>query len=61
MTGSLDTIAGALLWSKLGTAELIVGMIVGLMMLAFFLPAKMHGSMDEEEGRDPRVVDPRHR
>jgi hypothetical protein len=51
MNGSIDTIAGALLWSRLGAAELIVGVIVGLMLLAFALPAKLHGGADEAEDR----------
>lgn len=61
MTGSLDTIAGALLWSKLGSAELIVGLIVGLMMLAFALPANLHGAADEEDGRDAGLAETRRR
>ena len=60
MTGSLDTITGALLWSKLGAAELVVGLIVGLMMLAFALPAKLHGEADEERS-DTRLADPHRR
>lgn len=52
MTGSLDTIAGALLWSRLGAAELVVGLLVGLSLLAFALPAKLHGAADEDAQRD---------
>jgi hypothetical protein len=61
MIGSFDTIAGALLWSKLGAAELIVGLIVGLMMLAFALPANLHGEADEDEARDARWAESRRR
>jgi hypothetical protein len=59
MTSSFDAIAGALLWSKLGAAELIVGLIVGLMLLAFALPAKLHGEGSEEA--EGRWVDPHRR
>ena len=47
MNGPIDTITGALLWSRLGAAELIVALLVGLILLAFALPAKLHGTPDE--------------
>lgn len=48
MTDPISPITDMLLWSRFGGAELIIGLIVGLMMLAFALPARL-----DDETREP--------
>jgi hypothetical protein len=56
MAGDVGSVAGTLgetlLWSDLGGGELVLALIVGLVLLAFALPARLSGRI---EGQGPEA------
>lgn len=54
-----QTVGHTLLWSSLGGAELVVGLVVGLMLLAFALPANL-GRAENRDGASRPAGDFRH-
>ena len=57
-----ETLGKTLLWSDLGGGELVLALIVGLVLLAFALPARLSGrEVDEGTRRGEQAARLSHR